>query len=572
MGISTLRQCIITQQCKGTLSKQLSNNTKVIPVSVPGLQDWEQRAALFTYAQTLPTKNWVFTHNMGLVPVLQVYINAIINGKTTLVPTISYKMTVLSPYQVQIVFNQQHTGVVQCISSNAIPINPMQITAPSSSMSVSTSVSNNGIVTVGILDSIQPQSTHITFITPTGSKTIQYKYLPDPSIESPWHDFYNILVNNKIYNIYTIDLNGLNIQPGSVITFFDINDVLLNGTQLVILMANPPFTNNDKIVNSAIFAQSNAPQLIYNNQVIYGVNSYIQSVFPYIIESQYSTYSILPKNSSVAIQPIPKYIGLVVSNVDELMQQYTLFPDNWNVSVLPTLTGFMEIQLSPTDVAQITTTPSFNSTLLKLLTSANNNQIATFNLVGNVTWLQQQNSATVTTFIEQLSDLPFAKLVVDVQPQNGPGVTLSDNLNLLLGLITEIESVNILPLWIVLDYTVIAPGWINGTPNFSSVINALYQLNVQGIVIKFYSTNTSQQIQFMQALLSTYPQMLFLLQITVDPALPPSESYAEYNTTSILSNITTLYTSLTSLGFNGIIINSWNEYFTISNPVTTLIA
>lgn len=571
-GVSTLRRCIITQNCKGTLSKQLSNNTNVIPVSVPGMQDWEQRNALFTYNQTISKSTWILTHNMGLVPILQVYIDIVMNGKKALVPTTSYTVTILSPYQLQLTFSHQHTGVVQCVSSNAIPVNPIDIVAPSSSFASSVIISNNGILTVGILDNIQPQSTHITYSTATGTQTIQYKYLPDPNIESPWHDFYNILVNNKIYNIYTINLNGLNIQPGSTLSFFDINDVVLNGSQLVILMASAPFTNNDKIVSSAIFVQSNMQQLIYNNQMIYGVNSYIQTVFPYIIESQYSTYSILPPNSSVTIQPIPNYIGLLVSNVDELMQQYTLFPVNWNVSVLPSLTGFLEFELSPTDVAQIVTTPSFNSTLLKMITSANDNQIAVHNLVGNTTWLLPQNSSTVNTYIEQLSNLPFTKLVVDVQPQNGPGITLNDNLNLLLNLITSIEGVNILPLWVVLDYTVIAPGWVNGTPNFSSIINSLSQLNVQGIVVKFYSTNTTQQLQFMQTLLGAYPQMQFLLQITVNSMLPPSESYAQYNTTSILSNITTLYTSLTSLGFGGIIINSWNEYFTISNPVTTLIA
>jgi hypothetical protein len=567
-----LRRCIITQNCKGTLSKQLSNNTNVIPASVPGMQDWEQRNALFVYKQTIAKSNWIFSHNMGLVPILQVYINTVKNGKVLLTPTISYKTTILSPYQLQITFDQQHTGIVQCVSSNAIPIGPVDRVAPISSMASSTLISNNGIITVGILESIQPQSTHITFSTATGTQTIQYKYLPDPNIKSPWHDFYNILVNNKIYNIYTINLNGLSIQTGSTLSFFDINDVLLNGSQLIILMASSPFTNNDKITTSTLFVQSDVPQLIYNNQMIYGITSYIQPVFPYIIESPYSTYSILPSNSSVTIQPIPNYIGLLVSNVDELMQQYTLFPVNWNVSVLPSHTGFLEFELSPTDVAQLVTTPSFNSTLLQLITSANDNQIAVHNLVGNTTWLLPQNRSIVSTYLEQLSNLPFTKLVVDVQPQNGPGLTLNDNLNLLLNLITEIENINILPLWVALDYTVIAPGWVNGTPAFSSIINSLSQLNVQGIVVKFYSTNTTQQIQFMQTLLSTYPQIQFLLQITVNSMLPPSESYAEYNTTSILSNITTLYTSLTSLGFGGIIINSWNEYFTISNPITTLIA
>ncbi len=565
-GITTLRSCIITQNCNGTMNRVISSATNVIPTSVPGMQDWVQRRGLFTLNQTVPSMIWIVNHNMGLIPILEVYINQTTSlGGTILSPTLDYTTTINSPFTLTIQFNQQQTGTVQCISSSA---NPVVVTPVTTTASTTTQITNDGILTLGILSSITPTSSTLNLQNPSiANNTINYNYFPEPNINSPWHDWNNVILFNQIYNIYTINLNQFTTQTGSQITIANLNSNISFNGQMIILLATSPYTNNDKNVMQYIPVTPTTPLVVSSGELVIN-NQYITNVYPYLIESPYIVGTTLIGGGSTTVLKLTRFLTFVVTDVSSLMQQYTLYPQSWTLeSFQANITQSIDLQLASTDLEQIVTTPSFDRTLVGMINSAYDNKLTVNNWVGDPSWLLAANNTAVLTQIEQMSNLPFTKLILNCNPQEQTAGTLVDAQNWLLNLVASINTINTIPLWVVLDYTILAPNWSGGTPTLSSIVQSLSQLNVVGIVVRYYSTNTTNQILLMEALTTAFPQMLFKLELSLNPALPVSESYALYSLSNIIQTITTLNNSLNIEGFTGIILNSWNEYYNIANPL-----
>ncbi len=551
-GITTLRRCIITQNCKGTLAKLVSSATNTIPIDVPGMLNWSQRNALFTYTQTIPAHKWIVKHNMGVVPTVLVYINDTSNN---LVPTSDYVLTILSPFIIQITFIRQQTGTVQCIISSSNPVKAIPITIQQPSI---TQVSNNGILTIAIINNILPITSTLIFTNPTTgiSNDVNFVYNTELNIDSPWHDYANVIIFGRIYNLYTIDINDISITTGSNITINDINGLTYSSDNVYVLMASPPYSFDDKISSSAIPLNAADSQLVCTNDEIYVYNNFIVPVYPYIIESSYNVTNALLPNNSAIIERTKQYIGYAISNVDELMQLQEEYPYNWTLTSFIQNTGFLGVQLSTSDLDQIITNNVFNINLLNTINGAINNQLKVYNIVGDPSWLNTQNAKYVQQQITQMSNLPFQYLMLDSDPLNGSG-TLTDNLNQWLQLITIVNQVNILPLWVILDYTIIAPGWIN----------TIQAMGVVGIVVRFYTTDTVKQIQLISTILTLLPQLHVILEVSIQPTLPPSQSYASYSLQYMDQQLTQINNALNLQGFEGIMINSWNDYYLIANPI-----
>lgn len=121
-GIDVVGRCIITDGCRGKLQQQEVKPSHAVghsPVPVIGLRDWTPRKILFTHTQTLAKKQWVITHNMNGIPIVNAYAYST-NGSMTLSPVVPLNIEFTSRNTVTITFATITSGIVQLLMRSSV--------------------------------------------------------------------------------------------------------------------------------------------------------------------------------------------------------------------------------------------------------------------------------------------------------------------------------------------------------------------------------------------------------------------------------------------------------------------
>ena len=128
-GLEVISRCVITLGCRGKLY-QVDYKQDFIrgrnPEPVAGLDDWFKRKALYNHTQTIEANTWTVTHNMGIHPSVQVFVEV---GGGELVEAQPSAINIISPDKLEIEFGKDdrgldifRTGVAQLIARSTRPI------------------------------------------------------------------------------------------------------------------------------------------------------------------------------------------------------------------------------------------------------------------------------------------------------------------------------------------------------------------------------------------------------------------------------------------------------------------
>jgi len=320
-GLEVVQRCIITSGCRGKLHQialKLNHIRWKLPDSVVGLDDWTRRNVLYNHTQTIQSISWTVTHNLGVIPTIQVFVERATSAPIDInVPcssrqqSDSISLLEVQPYNIEITsvnefvvtFNTPEAGMVQCVARSSIPVVD-DVVAPVTSAAIQ--LTNGAELSIATKDSAIPATTIpiiARFITPDGT-VIDITYTVDttPATLSPWSTNSKVLISGEIYQVRSFnvvfDLLG-NILPeflntaipnGSSLKIITVNDASINqnSNEFILLLAKEPYAFTDRIMDRYVNATSGISQettsFFYNNAEISMQDSIIENTYPYILE------------------------------------------------------------------------------------------------------------------------------------------------------------------------------------------------------------------------------------------------------------------------------------------------
>jgi hypothetical protein len=294
-GITVIRRCIITENCRGTLhlSTTVTDPYSVspFPPEVTGLNDWTPRNALINFTQGIPSATWTITHNMGTVPSVYAYtFETSPQGDVSYTEIFPTSTTTVDANTTVLTFSTAYTGVAQCVATST-QSTLVSTTVPVTPAATTIQVSNKLVLTFATLD------TNITYpiqftITPASGNpvTATFELTTAPATQSPWSNASTVIVNGKQYTVRPLPILGS--TTGQLLL---ANNTIGNGAgfacniasygAVLLLLGSAPFTTADQIttkyIDAASLTATNA--LFYNNGELYADASYQRNVFPPII-------------------------------------------------------------------------------------------------------------------------------------------------------------------------------------------------------------------------------------------------------------------------------------------------
>lgn len=261
-GLEVMGKCVITESCHGNLIFQktlLTYKTGQATPLAPGLEDWVQRKALFTFTQTLKSTTWKVDHGLGVNPSVKTYV---LDNTGKLVQKDPLSIVYNDPNNLTITFNDQEEGVAQCIARSTAPLGG-NITSVSPTIPA-TQVSTNGILTIATpnLNTVATMMIQLlapTTFAPLNIATLTFSLLP--SISSPWGDTDTISIFGLVYKVQTVDIAVVldtlslpNFTPFYITSVFAGGPIALSDVYL--LLGNTPYSLVDKNLVQTLQASS----------------------------------------------------------------------------------------------------------------------------------------------------------------------------------------------------------------------------------------------------------------------------------------------------------------------------
>jgi hypothetical protein len=289
-GIDTLRRCVITKSCQGTMHKTQVAPASAVSEAVEGVEDWFQRRLQYKHTQTIASKRWIFDHDLGSIPSIQVYSYQI--DPTTLeeelAETTNYTVESTTTSTI-ITFPVKERGVAECLVLSSTASRPAEAVAPDTVI-----VTANGELTLATLDDDSSIDVLLRY-RDTGNGIdfdVTYTSVDNiPSVNSPWVGSSEALINGKRYTLRSFNIVTSPLGPnffaanlassGFATTFPELGTTY--GRNLI-LLSKAPFSLVDRItdryIDVAEINRQTTPTLILNSGELETTATSTRSVYP----------------------------------------------------------------------------------------------------------------------------------------------------------------------------------------------------------------------------------------------------------------------------------------------------
>lgn len=304
-GLETIQRCTITHGCRGKLYQErvlLDFIRGQLPDSVSGLDDWISRKVLHNHQQTIEQLEWTIPHNMGINPVVSVFVDRPTQANPTNQEEITPQdVVIVDDNTIKLVFEREYSGIAQLIARQSDPdlLNPPARIVETAAES--NQFSHSGEVTIATLISSIGEEPSINLniaYTTSNVAPVIVAYTADdqPNINSPWVDYNKVVIRGKMFTVRSYSglvpemTNGV-IGNGSTFRFIGIDP---DGTrffrdiergEVMILLSDAPHARVDKrrdifIDVTDITSTENPFGLFYDTSEFYADNDVIQNVYP----------------------------------------------------------------------------------------------------------------------------------------------------------------------------------------------------------------------------------------------------------------------------------------------------
>ncbi len=324
-GLEVIQRCIITEGCRGELyrvKRKQGMDRGSLPPRVPGLLDYTPRRALFNYTQSVQSREWFITHNMGVAPSVQVLIDKPFESTSTIedipcvfrgvsdayeqVETTDFEIEILNANQIVIRFTDPQSGSAQLLARSTA----FEVTEPATDAQVETfqMTSTGSLLSIATLNDVIPEpndiTIEITYRSPDALTTVvqTYNIGTSANVDSPWDDYTTILIQGKRYKVRTFDVFIPEMADGTLPDgssfYFSALDIQASGSppprdieprEVFVLLGLNPYENVDKVKDEIIDTNNitiiNAElSLFIADREMYAFDTVIDSTFPPIRE------------------------------------------------------------------------------------------------------------------------------------------------------------------------------------------------------------------------------------------------------------------------------------------------
>jgi len=313
-GLTTLSNCIITENCRGSLFKIRRNNRSRVSFGEEdidlnnNLMNRKERKVFFPFSKDIPSKRWVVRHNLGSFPAISVFIETDDGINIREANKSEYTRRDIDKNTLEVVFNANQTGKVHAISRS---ISDQDI--PQSTLVENTiNISPNGTLSIAVLSkafgesSIDPQNPidvrfDVSLKEPNEEEIFCVEEFKN-GLRSPWSDYQAMSFRKRrnyiVKTVNLLDLKVIQERYNSLteipeLTEFKFNSISYNGSvfkpirskNALILLSSPPYTKSDKIMDKIIDLgerneETSGRKYIFSNGKLFAVEDDIERVYP----------------------------------------------------------------------------------------------------------------------------------------------------------------------------------------------------------------------------------------------------------------------------------------------------
>ena len=286
-GFERVNQCIITNECRGTLYRVDRLEDFAVgqpPLDVPGLTNYIQRKVLFNHEQSIPESVWIVVHNLGVNPTVQTVVDrseevdgVIVVTREEIEPEL---IEIIDSNTMRITFDRTETGIAQFIARSSAPNKEAQAIETTTGLVaddiVYFQVSNDGTLTIAVDDEAilyggSPPDNGLEGSPPTPKTSVPISifYIDDPESfditaatevvydalfppvsSSPWNDADFVFANGKRYTVRTITygdpVNDEGVPNGTTVFLQQLPTTEAVAPNSLFLLSLSPYTNVDK--------------------------------------------------------------------------------------------------------------------------------------------------------------------------------------------------------------------------------------------------------------------------------------------------------------------------------------
>jgi len=294
-GLETIQRCTITHGCRGKMHQTDVYEDFVrgrLPQPVSGLNDWQQRKMLFNHIQNITRNEWTIPHYMGT----SVAVSVFVDSPTTENPNAREKITptdtiIISKDEIILVFDRAYSGIAQLVARSSGTDIYQPTTSTTTQTEQFTQLTGNGTLSIATREKTNNVKLKLQFQLINTVHEVEYEFDSQPSINSPWVNYSNILIHNNVYQVRSINaiVNemyiGESVVNGTPFNIVEIDEGSgyrpIESNDAVVLLATSPFEVHDKTTDQYIDCYDFTDyKAYYNAGELYVADTTIQTIYP----------------------------------------------------------------------------------------------------------------------------------------------------------------------------------------------------------------------------------------------------------------------------------------------------
>ena len=208
------------------------------------------------------------------------------------------------------------------------------------------------------------------------------------------------------------------------------------------------------------------------------------------------------------------------------------------------------------DARQVRRLPQTRAALAELLAQARAQGLAVSLLLGDPEWLKPEARSGLLELIGSLADLPFAALHLDLEVEQLGWPVPDSRLQDWLDTLRAVAAISPWPLAISSHHR-----WFAAADGEHPCVPcALPGVGISSVSLMIYTRNVARSSDLAGAIAQRWPALRFRLVQSVEPQLPPEDSWAGSSRKVLSQQVSAWREQLASLGLTGVDWQAWRDF------------
>ena len=214
------------------------------------------------------------------------------------------------------------------------------------------------------------------------------------------------------------------------------------------------------------------------------------------------------------------------------------------------------LSFEPAEMAGLRSPSAFRTRVIAFISDAARHGVPVELLLGEPSWILPDRRSDLVTIVEQVRDVPFAGIELDMEPDQLHDATLTKStaaVEMGRSAVAAAAAARV-PVGVTVHVRYLEDD------SSSCLICELQTGGIKRVTAMAYSTNPDLVARRMSAILHAHPGMRFALAQSVEPELPNTESYAGVSRAAFRDVVERLQSGIAATNFAGIVVETYDDY------------